>query len=303
MRHENGARPMSCTLQPTTARPLEALQRVHNGGCSVSIENAGSMGQIDLTELPPELAEHVPRTARLTFPRQGKTSDVAFADRDGGVVVVKRCAHRVYLDWLRREQLALRALAGSGLPIPRFIAYVETETARRPVGWLVMSRLAGTQFLGAAVDAPPSLRQSMFRRLGRLVRRLHDTPVPAGLRREGAWISRQIEQARSNLPWCDGTAGGLVELERTRPLPVPETLIHGDLSLDNVLIDEQGELHFIDWADGGPGDPRHDVALALQTKPELELSAKVLEAFFAGYDAAPVDEASRDWFVRLYDYF
>ncbi|HXS79927.1 MAG TPA: hypothetical protein VN818_06560 [Gammaproteobacteria bacterium] len=42
---------------------------------------------------------------------------------------------------------------------------------------------------------------------------------------------------------------------------------------------------------------------ALQTKPELELSAEALDAFFAGYDTAALDEETRDWFVRLYDFF
>ena len=262
------------------------------------------MAPIDLAELPPTLAEHVPPQARLTFPPQGKTSDVAFAAGDDGRnVVVKRCAHRIYLDWLRREQAALRALADSGLPIPRFIAYAEGEKGGQPVGWLLMSRLAGTPFLGAAIEAQPRQRVSMFRRLGEVVRRLHATRVPHDLRREGSWLSRQIEQARMNLPWCDGTALGLAELERSRPVLVQETLIHGDLALDNVLVDEHGELRLIDWADGGPGDPRHDVALALQTRPELELSAEALDAFFAGYGAAALDEETRDWFVRLYDFF
>jgi aminoglycoside phosphotransferase (APT) family kinase protein len=261
------------------------------------------MVSIDLAELPPALAEHVSLRARLTFPPQGKTSDVAFADEGGRVVVVKRCAHPVYLDWLRREHAALRALAGSGLPIPRFIAYAEGEKGGQPVGWLLMSRLAGAPFLGAAIEAQPRQRVSMFRQLGELVRRLHATRVQHDLRREGSWLSRQIEQARKNLPWCDGTAAGLGELERSRPAAVRETLIHGDLALDNVLVDERGELSLIDWADGGPGDPRHDLALALQTKPELELSAEALDAFFAGYGAAALDEQNRDWFVRLYDFF
>jgi aminoglycoside phosphotransferase (APT) family kinase protein len=70
-----------------------------------------------------------------------------------------------------------------------------------------------------------------------------------------------------------------------------------------VLIDERGELKLIDWAGGGSGDPRHDIALALHTKPELELSPDALDAFFAGYGTVALDEATRDWFVRLYDYF
>ena len=67
--------------------------------------------------------------------------------------------------------------------------------------------------------------------------------------------------------------------------------------------DEHGALSLIDWAGGGSGDPRHDLALALQTKPELELSTAALQAFFDGYGAAVLDDATRDWFVRLYDYF
>ncbi|HEX7235506.1 MAG TPA: phosphotransferase [Gammaproteobacteria bacterium] len=261
------------------------------------------MAPIDLAELPPTLAEHVSPRAPLTFPPQGKTSDVAFADDGGRLVVVKRCAHPIYLGWLRREHAALRALAASGLPVPRLIAYAETEMRGQPVGWLLMSRLPGSPFLRAAIEAQPPQRTAMFRRLGELVRRLHATPAPPELLHAGSWISRQIERARGNLAWCDGTAAGLAELERSRPVAVREALIHGDLALDNVLIDGRGELHLIDWADGGLGDPRHDVALALQTKPELELSGEAHDAFFAGYGTAPLDEATRDWFVRLYDFF
>jgi aminoglycoside phosphotransferase len=151
------------------------------------------MASIDLAELPPALAEHVSRRARLTFPSQGKTSDVAFAEHEGRVVVVKRCAHRVYLDWLRREHAALRVLAGSGLPIPRFIAYAESEQGGQPVGWLLMSRLAGTPFLDAAIEAQPRQRVSMFRRLGQLAVAARDA-CSARAAHEGSWLSRQIER-------------------------------------------------------------------------------------------------------------
>lgn len=261
------------------------------------------MAKIDLADLPPALAEHVSPRARLTFPPQGKTSAVAFAAHGARMVVVKRCAHPVYLHWLRREQIALRALAESGLPIPRFVAYAEADADGQPVGWLLMSRLSGSPLLGALIEASPAQRTALFQRLGELVRRLHATRVPSALEREGSWLSRQLELARGNLGWCDGTAAGLAELQRSRPAAAREALIHGDLSLDNVLVDERGQLALIDWADGGPGDPRHDVALALQTKPELTLSADALAAFFEGYGTALLDEATRDWFVRLYDYF
>ena len=166
------------------------------------------MQQIDLAELPPALAEHVSPRARLTFPPQGKTSEVAFAAADGRLVVVKRCAHRIYLDWLRREHVALRALAESALPIPRFIAFAEADAGGQPVGWLVMSRLSGSPLLGALIEASKPQRTVLFRRLGEIVRRLHVTRVPPALARDGAWLPRQIKRARANLPWCDGTAAG-----------------------------------------------------------------------------------------------
>jgi aminoglycoside phosphotransferase (APT) family kinase protein len=245
----------------------------------------------------------VPPRARLTFPPQGKTSDVAFAEHEGEAVVVKRCAHPVYLDWLRREHVVLRALAGSSLPIPRFISYAEAETNGVPVGWLVMSRVAGSPLWSAVLAALPPQRESLFRRLGALLRRVHASPVPAEVAESEPWISRQLAAARGNLAWCDGTPAVLADLERSPPEPAAETLIHGDLALDNVLVDERGRLSLIDWAGGGPGDPRYDIALALQTKPELDLSAADVGAFFAGYGGAASDEDTRDWFVRLYDFF
>lgn len=261
------------------------------------------MAQFDLTRLPAALAEHVSPRARLTFPRQGMTSDVAFAEHEGRSVVVKRCANPLYLDWLRREQRVLRALAPSGLPVPRCIAYAEAEASGATVGWLVMSRLAGGTVFRAVLEASPAERVTLFGQLGALCRRLHTAPVPADLRQDGRWLERQLVAARANLSWCDGTAAGLAELACSLPDPVPEALIHGDLALDNVLVASDGTMSIIDWAGGAAGDPRYDVALALQTKPELELSSAALDAFFAAYASPPLDDATRAWFVRLYDFF
>ena len=261
------------------------------------------MGRIDLAQLPPALAEHVPPRARLSYPKQGATSDVAFAEHEGRVVVVKRCAHPVYIDWLRREQLALRALAQSGLPIPRFIGYAEEEAEGVVTGWLVTSRLAGSPLFGVAMEAAPAKREALFRSLGEALRRLHALRVPPELHR-ARHVACAAVRSRARQPgWCDGTAAGLAELERSQPEPVPETLIHGDLALDNVLVDGDGAMSFIDWAGGGSGDPRHDIALALQNEPEFKLTPAALDAFYAGYGSAPVDDRTCTWFVRLYDYF
>jgi prepilin-type processing-associated H-X9-DG protein len=261
------------------------------------------MGRFTLADMPRSLTAHVSREARLAFPRQGMTSDVAFAAHDGRNVVVKRCAHRVYLGWLRREHLVLRALETSALPIPRVLGYAETAADAAAVGWLVTTRLPGRSLLEALGAKSRTQQTVLLLRLGELLHRLHATPVPAALLEPGDWISRQLVEARANLAWCDGSAAGLARLERSRPTPLPERLIHGDLALDNVLVDGDGALSLIDWAGGASGDPRHDVALALHKTPEYELTRDSVAAFYAGYGSGPVDAATLRWFERLYDYF
>jgi aminoglycoside phosphotransferase (APT) family kinase protein len=76
----------------------------------------------------------------------------------------------------------------------------------------------------------------LLRRLGALLRKVHATPIPASLRLESSWIDRMLEEVGENLGWPDGTPELLADLFRRRPAPVPEVLIHGDLALDNVLI-------------------------------------------------------------------
>jgi aminoglycoside phosphotransferase (APT) family kinase protein len=249
-------------------------------------------------EIPPALRAYVPVGARLTYPTQGMTSDVAFVD--GSDVVVKRCRDPIYLAWLSREHHVLQALAGTHLPIPRVLDYLPVESGSE--AWLVMTRRQGRSLWSVIVEATSEQRAELLRRLGQLLRRLHATPIPGALAAGSPWIDRQLEQAHENLSWCDGTTELLADLHRRRPAPVADALIHGDLALDNVLIDADGTMSLIDWSGGGQGDPRYDVALALGTEPEIELGPDLLAAFLDGYGGV-IDRATRRWFEELYDFF
>jgi aminoglycoside phosphotransferase (APT) family kinase protein len=92
-------------------------------------------------------------------------------------------------------------------------------------------------------------------------------------------------------------------LEATKPTPVPEVLIHGDMSLDNVLIDSEGTMALIDWPTGDLGDPRSDIAIALATEPEIHLSEEEIAAFYEGYGGKRIDATTRKWFLGLYEFF
>jgi aminoglycoside phosphotransferase (APT) family kinase protein len=232
------------------------------------------------------------------------TSEVSFVDHDGRQSVLKRCRDARYIEWLCREHHVLAALSGCSLSIPRVIRYHEVQNAGRIVdAWLLMSRLSGESLWDVVLRCAPTERCRYFRRVGKLLRELHTTPAPAELQSERPWMYRMLEQARNNLSWCDGSSALLARLETTRPPPLPEVLIHGDLALDNVLVGDDGTMRLIDWSGGGIGDPRYDIALALGTEPELSLGEAELAAFFDGYGSARRDTATMRWFQELYEFF
>jgi aminoglycoside phosphotransferase (APT) family kinase protein len=231
------------------------------------------------------------------------TSEVALVDGDASCVI-KKCRDPNYLEWLSREHQVLLALAHTPLPVPRVLDYAEvrdTEGGRE--AWLVVSRLEGRSLWNELLDANSQRRARLLRRVGELLKQLHATPVPVGLRPESPWIDRMLAEARDHLGWCDGTVELLADLRHRLPAPVPEVLIHGDLALDNVLIAAEDAMSLIDWPGGAQGDPRCDVALALSTEPEITLGETELAAFFEGYGGAPVDRSTRRWFEDLYEFF
>jgi aminoglycoside phosphotransferase (APT) family kinase protein len=247
------------------------------------------------SDIPPALARWVPGTSRLVFPPQGMTAEVAFVEP--GDVVLKRCVDPLYLDWLRRERVVLAALEGTSVA-PRALDALDRGTDV----WLVMSRLPGISAAHRLRQARARDRAALLERIGAFLARLHAVPVPPALREPRPWIARKLDEARANLGWCDGSPDLLERLRATRPAPVEETLIHGDLTLENVLVDGDRVAGLVDWPAGGPGDPRCDVALALQADADLGITEMEEAAFFRGFGRA-IDADTRRWFEDLYEFF
>ena len=242
--------------------------------------------------------------ATLSPAPQGMTSEVSFVDDGGRPLVLKRCRDAIYVDWLRREHRVLLALSATSLPIPHVVGYHERHASEGAADcWLLTTRLPGTSLWDVVLGCAPSERRDHLHALGRLLRELHATTVPAAFRHQRPWIDRRLSAARRNLVWCDGSPALLEQLDANRPPAHDETLIHGDLALDNVLVEPEGRMHVIDWSDGDLGDPRSDVALALATEPELRLQERDVAAFVAGYGEVTLDPATARWFVDLYEFF
>lgn len=256
--------------------------------------------------LPPgvAIALGISADAIISAAPQGMTSEVALVDDQRRRAVLKRCRNPQYVEWLQREHRVLVALSKTALPIPRVIGYYEVLADGRSADvWLLMTHLPGESLWEIVQRSRLEDRVEHFRHLGTLLRQLHSTPPPSEFRDAPSWIDRALAQARRNLPWSDGSPELLAQLDASRPGPEPEVLIHGDLALDNVLTTTDGRMALIDWSGGDRGDARYDLTLALATEPELQLRDADVAAFFAAYGRSPIDDATRQWFTNLYEFF
>lgn len=95
-------------------------------------------------------------------------------------------------------------------------------------------------------------------------------------------------------------------LDANRPVPPSRTtIVHGDLRLGNLLVDEEGLAAVLDWELVGRGDPVEDLAWfcvrAWRFGSPLEAGGVAsIDSFLDAYEAAggpPVERARFDWWL------
>ncbi len=252
--------------------------------------------------IPAAVREWLPERFGLAEPNQGQTATVAFvADAP---LVIKRARGPVYASWLEQEHRALLALAETDLPVPEAIGlHVDPGSDGTDYeAWLVMTRLAGEPLAEVIDRADTSeARAQWYRQLGALTARIHATSIPAGLKPDDPrrWLERVLERARKAPGrWVQKLVN---RFDRERPPDMPETLIHGDLTIDNILADGDALTGIIDWGGAGPGDPRYDVTLALSPPDERRLEATAVAAYLEGYGSYDLPSELRAFFEHAYD--
>lgn len=199
---------------------------------------------------------------------------------------------------LLQNECAVMPRIAPGLPLPVPVPMILGEPTAA-FTW----PFAGYRFLpgrtACVANAAPAQRRAMAEPLGRFLQTLHATPEEAwaGTTMPGDEIGRmdtekrvpQIEQLFAELeeqglvssidPW--------VPLLRDLPRgPRPRCLVHGDLYVRHLLVDDAGGLcGVIDWGDVHLGDPACDLMIALTFLP-----ADTRADFEAAY--GPIDEPS-----------
>ena len=199
----------------------------------------------------------------------------------------------------RRADRRLRREAQLGPTLPPEVRYPEIVAYGTGTGfdWLVVRRKPGNVLSRSWPTMRDEQRRTAVRQLAVMLRSLHHARSPIGLDDVGAPQLLQtgqglapaapllagLERARQ-LPNVDkGLVDQLVEIVRTtqrflEPFAVA-TLIHGDLTFENVLWDGDRITGLIDfeWSRAAPADLELDVFLRFCAFPELHVADDYVE--------------------------
>ncbi|MGC5077154.1 phosphotransferase family protein [Agrococcus sp. DT81.2] len=169
--------------------------------------------------------------------RQGAVGHVRLVERDGRALVEKRLGDPLRHD---TEALALRALAGTGIPVPGLVEVTP--------GSIVMTRMPGERL----DDVAPEVRLDGLRASAVLLKTLHETEPPSGLP-DAPDDARIIDRY---------LAAGGPPLPLAVPPASPPVFCHGDWGDGNLLAADGRITAVLDWEKAHVGDPLREVSRA-----------------------------------------
>lgn len=255
-------------------------------------------------DLPFEILEQIGEIKNISIPRQGHTSFVAILETSDQKYIVKKTEHELFNQWLVDEYKALQLLSRTGLPVPDVYFFHAADTSR----WLLMDYIDGVnlrEFLSREPDRKD--KERAIAAFGLCLRNIHDRPCPSELiRYDQPWLEVMLNKAEYNLTHyqVDGSLELLTRLKETKPIPIENTLIHGDFTIDNVLIKNGNIVGIIDWSGAAFGDPRYDVALAIRPKANAFVNKIDRAIFFESYGRFEITKEQYNYFEEgLYAFF
>lgn len=182
-----------------------------------------------------------------------------------------------------REYRVMQALAGSGVPVPRLLAFVDdADIAGTP--FYLMERIEGRVFDDCALPGvSPADRRAMYLDMAQTLARLHSVDwVTAGLTgygKVGSYFERQISrwtrQAKLGRTGPSADVAYLAEWLGTH-VPAHDTtaISHGDFRIGNLIFHSQEPrvVAVLDWELSTLGHPLADLAFSAlawrQTSPQ-----------------------------------
>ena len=203
---------------------------------------------------------------------------------------------------LKLEALAIEAAASAGVPEPEVVA--------RGDAFLVVERVEGETIARRILrdERFATVRPHLAEQCGEILARIHSIHIDAipnlddrdPLTDTSAMI-HSFEDASPALEL------GLAWLERNRPEPSDDVVVHGDFRLGNLIVGEEGIRTVLDWELVHRGDPSQDLGYlcvrAWRFGGEQPVGGfGAYEDLFRGYERASGRTVDRDR-VRWWEVF
>lgn len=209
---------------------------------------------------------------------------------------------------LRQEIARTEWLASHGTRVPDFLMKACTGTVTAVLMTAVPGRHLTPEPHRAKGDLPAAVRV-----IGRGLAKLHALPVArcpfdemprTRLARARDDIDRNLIDAGH---FHDRNAGLTPDalyrrLAETLPAPDDVAVVHGDATLENMLIGADGELGFIDCGHAGRSDRYVDLAV-VEAELRDGFGRKAAEDFRAAYSVVGWDDRRAAFFRDLYELF
>lgn len=222
-------------------------------------------------------------------------NDVYRIDSDTGVYVLKIYGTgRLEADEVRWEQQLAHELVEAGVPVAAEVATTDGSSVgvlEAPEGprWFALTR-----WVPGSKPQPP-WSEGLYQSFGAALARIHTaadaftSTYPRRSMRQGdepERVSAVLRPGSSQLRLVQRSAAAArAALERFAEQGLHWGLRHGDASLDNIHVDEQGTVYFYDFDLAGPGWQVEDLAGAMSTE--------FASAFLRGYvDERPLLEVN-----------
>lgn len=260
------------------------------------------MEPIRLNEIPVGIRSIVGEIIKIAFPRQGHTSNVGLIQSTHGYYVLKSAKGEQYSSLLAKEVLILNELSKTDLSIPNVYHYTEDNHSN----WTLMEYIEGVTLRSfLSNENKQETRHEAIYNFGKTLSKIHSTICPSELKNNSTWLDDMLIQAEYNLKHfnVDGSLELLNKLKVNKPKFFDQTLIHGDFTIDNVLVKDGEITGVIDWSSGTYGDPRYDVSLAIRPKPNVFEKKSEVSTFFEGYGNRIITDEEYKYFVGIYEFF
>lgn len=250
-----------------------------------------------------------PALASYQIVGKGMVNQVLVIETERNKVVVRMNDRNTYPSYIK-EQWCIEQAAAAGIPSPRVLSVGISDDS----AFMIQTFVEGENGLDSGVLS----RTEMWRRLGHNAKLIHAIPVrgygenlvdqeqgewrsPPHPGSDGSWqgyIRYNIHSLTDQDPLI-----GLGVLTSKESLKVRQLftnmskesyrfgLIHGDLTLKNVLVDSTGQLTVIDWGSAAAAPVPHGdlIHLLLHQLLENGLNDEELHAYLDGYGMSRED--------------